>query len=101
MAAVGRTADEMRSGGVGMAYAGSMLNAVIVSVVLSQVIRWSGAATIGSGMGVGLLAWLGFVATSSSVIVLFEQRPKALWVINNGYNVVGYVLMGALLATWR
>jgi hypothetical protein len=33
--------------------------------------------------------------------VLFEFRPLGLYLINNGYHLVGLLGMGALLAVWK
>ena len=38
---------------------------------------------------------------SLGVIYLFEQRPLKLWLVNSGYQVVTYTVMGAVLGVWR
>jgi hypothetical protein len=37
---------------------------------------------------------------SLGVIYLFEQRSLKLWLINSGYQVVAYTMMGAILGAW-
>jgi hypothetical protein len=49
----------------------------------------------------GFAASLGWVAMSLGVIKLFEQRPFKLWLVNSGYQVVAYAVMGGLLGVWR
>jgi len=49
----------------------------------------------------GLLVWLGFVATTHAANCLFEGRPFRLFSINTGYPLVSLVLMGPLLGAWR
>ncbi len=39
--------------------------------------------------------------TTNLETVIFEQRPLGLYLINNGYHLVGLLGMGALLAVWR
>ena len=58
-------------------------------------------ADLGFGLLAGLAAGLGWVAMSLGVIYLFEQRPLRLWLVNAGYQVLTYALMGALLAVWK
>ena len=43
-------------------------------------------------------AW---VVTAFGVVYLFERRPLVLLLINGGYNVVVYSLMGAILGAWH
>jgi len=38
---------------------------------------------------------------SLGVIYLFEQRSLKLWLINSGYQVVSYTVMGGLIGAWR
>jgi hypothetical protein len=44
--------------------------------------------------------WLGFVATTLAVNTYFGGRTRALWLIDNGYQLLAFVLMGAILAVW-
>ena len=46
-------------------------------------------------------AGLGWVAMSLGVIYLFEQRSMKLWLINSGYQIVAYTVMGAILGAWK
>mgnify|MGYP003597907972 CR=1 FL=1 len=57
-------------------------------------------ASLGFGLFAGLAAGLGWVAMSLGVIYLFEQRSLRLWLINSGYQVVAYTMMGAILGAW-
>ena len=60
--------------------------------------RSAGFVTAVDGLKIGLVVWLGFVTTVSSPNALFEshQRNK-LYMINTGYQLVCYVVMGAIL----
>jgi Protein of unknown function (DUF1761) len=49
----------------------------------------------------GLANGLGWVAVSLGVIYLFEQRPFKLWLINSGYQVVTYAVMGGTPGAWK
>jgi hypothetical protein len=44
---------------------------------------------------------LRLVGPGAAVIYLFQQRPLKLWLINGGYQVVTYTVMGGVLGVWR
>ncbi len=85
------------AGEIGAALAVSLLTAY----VLAHFVKFTGAETAASGALAGFWLWLGFVATTNLSTVLFENRPLGLYLINNGYHLVGMLGMGALLAVWR
>ncbi len=82
---------------IGLAFLTSLLTAY----VLAHFVKFVGAETGKSGALAGFWLWLGFVATTNLSTVLFEARPVGLYLINNGYHLVGLLGMGALLAVWR
>jgi uncharacterized protein DUF1761 len=49
---------------------------------------------------VGALVWVGFVATVLAVTTYFGGRPRQLWLINAGYQLVALALMGAIHGAW-
>lgn len=53
------------------------------------------------GILAGFLAGFGWVALSIGVIALFERRSWKYTLINGGYMVVAFVLMGTVLGIWR
>ena len=53
------------------------------------------------GAKLGLFCWFAFVAPTSFAMSIFSNKPKALWVIDSGYNLVSFVLAGIILMTWR
>ena len=53
------------------------------------------------GLVVGLLAGLGWVATGLGVTYLFERRPLRLYLIDAGYHVLSFAVMGAILGVWK
>jgi hypothetical protein len=85
------------AGEIGVALAVSLLTAY----VLAHFVKFIGAETGAAGALAGFWLWLGFVVTTNLSTVLFEGRPLGLYLINNGYHLVGLLGMGALLAVWR
>lgn len=100
MSLMGKRPEDMRSG-AGQAYAGVFVTALILAYVLARFISLAGAHTIGDGAQIGFWVWIGFVATTSVADVLFGGKPPKLWSINNGYQLVSLVIIGAVLARWQ
>jgi hypothetical protein len=98
MRAVGRTPEELT--GASLGYALSAVGAVVTSYALARIVRWAEVADLWNGALVGLLAWLGFVATVLAVNTYFGGRSRALWAIDAGYQLLALVLMGAILGAW-
>jgi Protein of unknown function (DUF1761) len=96
--AVGRTRDELS--GAQMGYVLSALGALLTSYALARIERWAEVDDLVNGALVGLLVWVGFVATVLAVTTYFGGRPAKLWLINAGYQLVALVVMGAILGTW-
>ncbi len=78
-----------------------------LSALATLVMAFNLAAFIGPkadlafGLFAGLAAAIGWVAMSLGVIYLFEQRSLKLWLINSGYQVLAFALMGAILGAWK
>lgn len=78
-----------------------------LSAVASLVMAFNLAAFIGAkaswsfGLFAGFATGLGWVSMSLGVIYLFEQRSLKLWLINSGYQVLAYSVMGLVLGAWH
>ncbi len=79
----------------------SLVGDLLVAFVLLHVILWSGAANWAAGAFIGFLAWLGFFAAIQFPQGVYEGRPAKLFIINGAYWLVGLLIVGALLATWK
>ena len=76
------------------------IGSLLMALVLFHTIRWSGAHTVVEGLFVGFLNWLGFVAVVTVSTVTYERKPVKLYLLNNGYQLVSILVMGAILAAW-
>lgn len=79
----------------------ALANSLVLAYVLAHFVKFAGAETAARGAQVGFLVCLGFVLTTNLETVLFEFRPLGLYLISNGYHLVGMLGMGALLAAWK
>lgn len=102
MAAIGKTEEEIRQqGGAPAAYAVSFIGSLLAAFVLSLFIHYAGAATLQGGLTTGFFVWLGFVATTTAPPYFYEDRSKRVYALYAGYTLVGFLIMGSVLALWR
>ncbi|PYO80641.1 MAG: hypothetical protein DMD63_00205 [Gemmatimonadetes bacterium] len=108
----GRTEEQMRA----EAAKANMPVMYFIAFVCGLIIAWgiavlanhfppatplSGAEWAMRGAKLGLFSWFAFVAPTSFANATFSTKPKALWVIDSGYNLVAFLLAGVILMTWR
>jgi hypothetical protein len=101
MSLMGSTTQSMNREGMGKTYAWTFIGSLVTAGVLRRVATMVGATTIGAGASLGGWVWLGFVATVTLASVIYEKRSVNLYVLNNGYQLISLVVMGAILAAWR
>ncbi|MEI6478018.1 MAG: DUF1761 domain-containing protein [bacterium] len=76
---------------------------LVGSFILEIIMAFNLAAFIGKdaswsfGLGAGLAAGLGWVALAFGVNYMFEGKSFKLWLINAGYNVVVFAVMGLII----
>lgn len=90
---------EMRSTAktkMAMMYSGALFASFVAASALKMVMLAMNAQTLFSGIVVGLMVGLAFVFTSFSTAYGFSGRPRKLLLIDAGYQVAGFVLMGAI-----
>ena len=93
-----RIAEMQKS--AGPMYGISLLASLISAFVLAKVLVGMTIYSALYGMKIGVAVWLAFVATVQLTDKMFGQRPMKLFLINTGYQLVCYVVMGAILGKW-
>ncbi len=100
MAYLGTTQAQLGNPGpMGMAVGvvASLLNAWVLALLSLNL----GGTTIADGVMLGILCWLGFMATITAAQISFEKKPWGLWLLNNAHNVIVQVVMAAIVTAWR
>jgi hypothetical protein len=108
----GRTEEQMRAGTAGsnmpLMYFGAFLCGLIIAWAIAVLANhFPPAVSISTGewamrgAKLGLFCWFGFAASTSFANGIFSMKPKQLWVIDSGYNLVSFVLAGIILMVWR
>ncbi len=83
------------------AYLLMFISSLVTACVLSSLIIWTSTPDAIGGMIIGFMVWIGFIATITLGSVLWEGRPISLWVLNNAYNLINFLMIGAILGTWH
>lgn len=81
-------------------YVVSFLLDILIAFVLAQLCAWRNATTAARGASLGVFLWLGIVAPVTYTTNMYEMRPINLFLINEGYVLVGFLVMGAILGAW-
>lgn len=98
MALTGQSEETLKGGNMALIFGGAF--------VLNLVAAWAMASFLGRmplvpaalhGLAIGL-CW---VAASLGVNYLFERRPLGLWLINAGYFVLQFTIMGAIIGAFN
>ena len=95
-------AENMKKMPVSMA--GNFAALIVTAWVLSYVIVFSSAyykiTGIQAGIQSAIWIWIGFYATTFLNRVFWEGKSWKLYWMNVGYQLVGLILMGSILAAW-
>ncbi len=85
----------------GPTYGIAFLAGLLSAFMLGKILSITPIDTALYGMKLGLGVWLGFVATVQLTGALFMKSSMKLFAINTGYQLVCYLVMGAILAVWK
>ena len=104
LALQGRTMEQMQADAAAanmpLMYLQAFLSALVTSWILALFLAHMGRYGWMIGAHVGALAWLGFAAPTSYATAVFSMKPKQLWLIDTMFNLVSFVLAGAILGGW-
>ncbi|WP_404344137.1 DUF1761 domain-containing protein [Pseudoalteromonas mariniglutinosa] len=79
-------------------FGGSFVLSFIIAFILSLFI--DPQATVGVTVGTSFTVGVGWVSCAIGIGYIFEQRPFKLFLINAGYHVLQFTLMGLVLGLW-
>jgi Protein of unknown function (DUF1761) len=99
MELVGCTPEAMKAG-MGKALAVDAIGSLVMAFVLVHAVHYAGAGGAGQGAAVGLFNWLGFIGVTTLAATVYEKRPLKLFFINNGFQLLALLVMGAIVAVW-
>lgn len=86
--------DEQLKSGAPRIFLGSFLLSLVMAASLAAFIGKEGLVF---GIFAGSAAGLTWIAAAFGINYLFERKGFILWLINAGYNVVTFTVMGAII----
>jgi hypothetical protein len=92
---------QMESQSHGKELAIAFVMSFLLVYILAHFVQYTKATTAIGGIQTAFWLWLGFIVTTQVPSVLFEGRSFGVFLIHVGYQLVGCVLAGAILAVWR
>ena len=93
--------DQSTGQGMGASIAIWAIASLVTSWMLAHFLHWTNTTTALRGMGIAFHIWLGFVLVFMLDDYAAEKRPFALVAIKAGGQLVGLLLMGAILGAWQ
>jgi hypothetical protein len=103
VALIGKSEAELKAsaGSMPMSYLMVLLCGLVTAWVMALVVGNFAPASAVDGALIGALVWLGFAGATSFGTALFSGKPKALWLIDSGFNLVSFIVAGVILTVWR
>ena len=96
---LGKTRAELGQPGpaFGLAIVAALVNAWVLALFSTNL----GGTSLTDGIELGILVWLGFMATLTAAETVFLKKPWGLWFLNNAHNVIAQVVMAAIVTVLR
>lgn len=99
MQEVGLTEEAINNANMIKTFGGTIVLQIVSATALSAYL--GSGSTWQSGLHTGLWVGLFWIATAYGVTYLFEQRSLRIFLINAGYYVVLYAIMGTIIGAWH
>lgn len=74
---------------------------VILAGVMDVLFQIIGVGTLDVALKLATLFWFGFVATLTLGMVTWERKPFQLYLLNNGYHLVSFLVTALMLMVLR
>lgn len=93
------TAESKR--GMWKLYLTQFITTLVLFCVLGFIISVTNSKTMGDGMFMAFLVWVGFSLTTAVGDIMWNKTPIKLALINEVCTLVSWVIGGAIIGGWR
>ena len=84
----------------GKAYAVSIVCQLLIALATAVLVGYLHMTLWLQGLKLGLLIWAGFAFPLGLMATMFTDKRLTVFCIDTGYQLVCYLVMGAILAKW-
>jgi hypothetical protein len=95
----GLTEEDMQKSHPGKVFGFALLASLVIAFNMAMFL--GPERTLFTGTFYGFLTGFGWVAMAMGINDLFEQRSFKLYLINAGYHVVAFTVIGAIIGAWH
>ena len=92
---------DLKKGMGGMMISTFVLVLIVCFGLEVLVVKFNFLQELSYGIKLGLLTGLAFATTAVSIHYVYENKPTNLYLINNGYHVIGHIIAASILVLWR
>lgn len=98
MEACGLTELDLKTIDPKRVFIGSFFLSFFIALSLSLFV--GPAPSLGVSVGAAFIIGVCWVSSAYGITYLFEQRPLKLFLVNSGYHILQFTLMGLVLGLW-
>ena len=91
--------ETLKSSNMAKIFGGSFIFSLIISFVFALFLGPERDAVMGATAG--FMAGLFWVATAMGITYLFERKSLKLFLINAGYHVITFTIVGLIIGVWN
>ena len=95
------TNPDLKKGMGGMMVSTFVLILIVCFGLETLIVKFGFVQELTYGIKLGLLTGLAFATTAVSISYVYERKPANLYLINNGYHILGHVIAATILVLWR
>ncbi|HWL66609.1 MAG TPA: DUF1761 domain-containing protein [Actinomycetota bacterium] len=99
--AMGMNPEEIEREGPGGEMAFGAVASLVSVIALAFIMKWVGDPTVAKGICLGAVTGIGFVAASTFMNGMYEQKKPILSVLFGAYYTLGLIIAGVILGAWR
>jgi Protein of unknown function (DUF1761) len=100
MKGIGKTKEQVAKDFSPVNYILAIILSFIAAYGIARLMLWSGGNTVVDAIKISIVCGVCFVLATIGVNDVFEKRVKCLTVINILYHLVGFIVIGIILAVW-
>ena len=93
--------EQIKASSQAKTFGGAFVLTLIASFGMAMLMQLHAAPGLSSGLGVGTVVGLAFVATSLGINYLFALKSMRLYLVDAGYLVLMFAVMGVIIGAWR